>query len=369
MRWADLGGDPLDLFFGIAWSPDSKTVLVDKSDLYIKDRRLFLVDPVTGTKLLLRETDPKNVTAEWWSDWAPDGHEIYFTSDRDNDYHLYYQSRRRAGGEPKPITSGKFAVFSVSVSPAAHAVFIVTNQGNRRAPSFPRAARGRHAATNHRNRGHHSPVPSPDGQYFADVFSNDTTPPDLYLSTPPNLRPQVSSTQQITHSPLPEFDDYHWVAAKYVDFPNVNDGICCTHASLYRPASTRQRNIQRYWAPSTAIPSITNGEAASFIPHGDWTSTSPSKGTSFSTSTSAAVQGMARPSVNASAWITAASMSTIYIVASISRGQGFVDEHRVGIWGSSYGGLLTTMSLFTRPGVYQAGVAGAPATSLFHAHR
>ena len=40
---------------------------------------------------------------------------------------------------------------------------------------------------------------------------------------------------------------------------------------------------------------------------------------------------------------------------------------RVGMWGSSYGGLLTTTSLFTYPGVYKAGVAGAPATSLFHA--
>jgi len=48
-------------------------------------------------------------------------------------------------------------------------------------------------------------------------------------------------------------------------------------------------------------------------------------------------------------------------------GQGFVDEHRVGIWGSSYGGLLTVTSLFKKPGVYKAGVAGAPATSLFHA--
>ncbi len=45
----------------------------------------------------------------------------------------------------------------------------------------------------------------------------------------------------------------------------------------------------------------------------------------------------------------------------------YVDMARVGIWGSSYGGLLTTMSLFTKPGVYKAGVAGAPATSLFHA--
>jgi dipeptidyl-peptidase 4 len=48
-------------------------------------------------------------------------------------------------------------------------------------------------------------------------------------------------------------------------------------------------------------------------------------------------------------------------------GQGYVDEKRVGIWGSSYGGLLTAMSLFKKPGVYQAGVAGAPATSLYHA--
>ena len=44
-----------------------------------------------------------------------------------------------------------------------------------------------------------------------------------------------------------------------------------------------------------------------------------------------------------------------------------MDPGRVGIWGSSYGGLLTTMSLFTKPGVYHAGVAGAPAPSLFHA--
>jgi len=43
--------------------------------------------------------------------------------------------------------------------------------------------------------------------------------------------------------------------------------------------------------------------------------------------------------------------------------RGVADPKRVGIWGSSYGGLLTTMSLFTKPGVYAAGVASAPATN------
>ena len=46
---------------------------------------------------------------------------------------------------------------------------------------------------------------------------------------------------------------------------------------------------------------------------------------------------------------------------------GFVDMDRIGIWGSSYGGLMTAMSLFKKPGVYKAGVAGAPATNVWHA--
>ena len=45
----------------------------------------------------------------------------------------------------------------------------------------------------------------------------------------------------------------------------------------------------------------------------------------------------------------------------------YVDGDRIGIWGWSYGGLMTTMSLFKKPGVYKAGVAGAPATNVWHA--
>ena len=81
VRWADIGADPLDLIFGVSWSPDSQSLLVDKSDLYIKDRRLLLVKAHDGSStLLLRETDPGNVTAEWWSDWAPDGRGVYLIS-------------------------------------------------------------------------------------------------------------------------------------------------------------------------------------------------------------------------------------------------------------------------------------------------
>jgi dipeptidyl-peptidase-4 len=39
----------------------------------------------------------------------------------------------------------------------------------------------------------------------------------------------------------------------------------------------------------------------------------------------------------------------------------FVDPGRIGIWGSSYGGTLTVFSLLKKPGLFQAGVAAAPA--------
>ncbi|WP_150531625.1 alpha/beta hydrolase family protein, partial [Staphylococcus aureus] len=42
--------------------------------------------------------------------------------------------------------------------------------------------------------------------------------------------------------------------------------------------------------------------------------------------------------------------------------QGHADPKRIGIWGSSYGGLMTVMSLSKKPGLYAAGIAGAPAT-------
>jgi dipeptidyl-peptidase-4 len=43
----------------------------------------------------------------------------------------------------------------------------------------------------------------------------------------------------------------------------------------------------------------------------------------------------------------------------------YVDASRMGLWGSSYGGLLTVFTLLKKPGLFAAGVAGAPATDPF----
>jgi len=50
--------------------------------------------------------------------------------------------------------------------------------------------------------------------------------------------------------------------------------------------------------------------------------------------------------------------------------QGFIDPNRVGIYGWSYGGYMTLMALMQEPGVWAAGVSGAPVTdwALYDTH-
>jgi len=356
VRWADLGPESLDLIFNVDWAPDNSTLLVDKSDLYIKDRRCLLVDPVTGkSSLLFGEKDSKNVTAEWWAGWAPDGRGVYFTSDRDNDYHVYYVPR--GGGAPKPISAGDWAVFSVSVTPLA--LFIVSNQGKPEERQFFRVPLDGGTPVRLSNQpGTHEPVISPDGRFGADRFSNDLTPPDLYLIELDN-----DSQRQVTRSPLPDFKDYRWMAARYVTFGKDLHGRLTLppnfDATKKYPAilgSVYSNTVRNQWGGRNAHPTwgldqylaqqgyiLLNVDIAGSSGHGK----------AFRQRIGLNYGGV--------------DTEDLYSGVKFLESQGYVDMKRIGIWGSSYGGLLTTMSLFKRPGVFRAGVAGAPATSLFHA--
>ena len=366
VRWADLGPDPLDEISSVAWSPDGRELLVDKSDLYIKDRRLLIIDAASGTsRMLLREQDPHNVTAEWWADWSPDGQGVYFTSDRDNDYHVYYEPR--AGGQPRAVTRGPWAVFSATLSHAARALYVVTNEGRaeeRQVYRVPLTGGTPQRLTT--TPGTHDPVVSPDGRTLADVYSNDLAPPDLYVQATRPAGP--TGARRVTHAPLPEFEQYHWVAARYVDFSNLNDGARL-HARLTLPPD---------FDPHRKYPAIL-GSVYSNTVHNQWGGRvyHPTWGIDQYL----AQQGYVIMNVDISGSsgygkafrqriaedYGGVDVEDLYSAVRYLVAQGYVDEHRVGIWGSSYGGLLTTMSLFKRPGVFRAGVAAAPATSLYHA--
>lgn len=366
VRWADLGPEPMDLIFSYSWSPRGEQLVVDKGDLFVKDRRILLVNAATAaTRLLVQERDSMNVTAEWRTTWAADGGGVYFTSDRATDYHIWYAPVD--GRAPRAITSGEWAVFGYTLTP--NGIALVANSGRPEERQILRVPLAGGAATRVSLRaGTHTPSISPDGKWAAVVFSNDTTPPDLYLTDLSARSPSLASERRVTTSPRAEFARYTWTTPRYVTFPSRADGATL-HARLqlppgYQPdrrypviiGSVYSGTVRNQWGGRNAHPLwgldrvlLERGYVIMAVD----VAGSSGHGTAFRRRIRLDYGGIDVEDLHSGVeWLVA---------------QGIADAARVGIWGSSYGGLLTTMSLFTKPGVYKAGIAGAPATNVFHA--
>jgi dipeptidyl-peptidase-4 len=233
VRPMNLGANRIDEIFAYEWAPDGHALAVDTSDVFVKDRRIIVVEPSTGiAREWYREQNPENVTAQWTVRWAPDGRGLYFLSDRDEDYHLYQLATR--GAPPTRITHGQWAVSEFEVSPTAASLFFVANEGRPEERHVYRVSLDGGAVTRlSRRSGTHAPVVSPDGRFAADMFSSDDTPYDLFLI---RLAPSgaADDEHQVTSSPLPSFSRYRWAKAQYVTFRSRTDGVTL-HGRLTLP--------------------------------------------------------------------------------------------------------------------------------------
>ncbi len=359
-RFFDLGGAPVDPIFSYRWSRDGR-LLVDTSDLYVKKRRILVVEPAAGTvREIYREEEPENVTAYWQAEWAPDGRAVYFLSDRDEDYHVYRMPLE--GGTPARITSGDFAVSQFAVTPTA-LVFVANSPRPEDRQIFRVGLEGGDVVRMSRERGTHTPVISPDGRFAASLFSSDRMPPELLVT---QLQGGVET--RVTRSPLPEFDRLSWVSPEYVSFESHVDGATI-HGRLQVPqgldrtkkhpaivGSIYSNTVRNQWGGRNAHPLwglerrlLEKGYVLFNIDiRGSW-----GRGKSFRRGIGKDYGGIDVEDI----------VSGVRYLSSLP----FVDSERIGIWGSSYGGLLTCMSLFTRPELFRAGVAGAPATNVLHA--
>lgn len=367
VRWLTLGGDPMDVIHGYAWSPARDELAIDLSDVFVKDRRVLRADAATGAVTeLVREREPRNVSAEWWVDWAPDGDAVYFTSDREDDYHVWRVGR--TGGAPSRMTRGAFAVFQATVLPRG-GVAAVANPGRPEERHLVLARDGRDATTVQvtTRRGTHAPVLSPDGRWAADVFSSDSVPPDLYLHALDGTRGPAQG-RRLTTSPSPDFAAYRWAMPQYVTFTNPVDGATL-HGRLILPPGHRRgtrlplvvgsaysNTVRNQWGGRTAHPLWGLDQV---LAHRGYAilavdvAGSSGHGTAFRRRIRLDYGGIDVEDLAAGVrWAVA---------------EGIADSARVAIWGSSYGGLLTTKSLFTKPALYRAGIAGAPATNVRHA--
>ncbi|AHE54012.1 S9 family peptidase [Sphingomonas sanxanigenens] len=352
--------------WGYGLSRDGKRLFVSGSDMEAKEHTIYMFDVASGTRETFYQLrEPKHIRPDWQVAWAPGDDGLIILTDRDGWLHLYHQ--RSAGAAPRQITSGEWEIASFEVDAAKRQLYFVANKSYIPERQLYRVAvaGGAVQRISPETAGTNQPVWSPDFRHVASQFSSDTMPPELTMID--TAKPGRAT--QVTRSPQPEFYAQTWSNTGYVEFPSHVDGQkLIGRVSLpanYDPSkryplivgSVYSDAVQNQWGGRRAHP--TWGLDQYFVAQGYIVLNVNLRGS----------WGQGREH-NQAQWHSYGTMDindlesgVRYLVA-----KNYVDPARVGIWGSSYGGLMTIMSLAKKSDVYAAGIAGAPATNVWHAY-
>jgi dipeptidyl-peptidase-4 len=354
LRLMDLPDPTANKINGFTWSPSGELLLDRESDTAV-DRWLEIVDPATAARReIWHDHRESRVYTDSWSGWHPDGKRVLFVSDADDYYRLYLLTPREGASSPRPLTSGPYDI--ADPVPAAGSVYFTSTEPNpAERQVFRTGAEGGPAVKVTTRAGTYAPpVVSPDGQVLALLANDDVTPTELYLADArggPAERP-------ITHSPSPEFADYHWARPRYVTFPGP-DGFTL-HARIIEPTNLeRTRRYPVVFGPvySNTVRNRWGGQNGLLqqllVQHGYIVVQVDVRG-----STGYGRTFREKFLMDFAGGDLDDLESTVHYLKTFP----YIDGTRMGIWGSSYGGTLTVYSLLRKPGLFQAGVAGAPAT-------
>ncbi|MDX1460663.1 MAG: prolyl oligopeptidase family serine peptidase, partial [Xanthomonadales bacterium] len=349
--------------FGI--SSDGSRLFINGSDLLVKHHRIDLYELDSGERIVFyQEHDPHHLRPDWRAAWAPGDQGLVIMTDRDGYLHLYHQ--RSARSRPRALTSGHWEVASLWTDYDSDHVYFVSNRSHLADKQLYRVPinGGDVERVGPERHGTHVPVFSPDMLHAASLFSDDRTPHELY-----HIDLSTGAMTQITRSPRPEFYQQQWADVRYVTFPARTDGVTLVgrlslppdyeHGRTYPliVGSVYSDSVLNQWGGRQSHPTwgldqylVANGYVLLNVNvRGSW-----GQGRQHN-------QGLRHG-------YGIVDIEDLHSGVEYLVREGVADPDRVGIWGSSYGGLMTMMSLFKKPGVYKVGIAGAPATNVAHAY-
>ncbi|HUU35755.1 MAG TPA: prolyl oligopeptidase family serine peptidase, partial [Vicinamibacterales bacterium] len=354
------------------WSPSGRLLIDQVSDTGA-ERWLYVVAPrrsAPGTgaggaaapRLIWHDRRDSRIYPSYVARWHPDGQRIVFVADLAERDQLFVLDPEAAAPTPVALTpdtwdvAGERGAATLVANAALKAlVFTGTARGPYERHVYRLAPGDRAPVALTSLAGVHVPVLSPDGRTLASLWSDDVTPTELLVGAA-----QPGATlRRVTTSPPPGFAAQPWVRARYGTFTNAVDGFT-VHARIQEPATLD---------PSRKYPVIF-GPVYSNTVRNRWGGLNGALQQYLVQQGYIVVQVDVRGSVGYGRAFREAflmdyggkDLDDLQAVVDGLKTLPYVDDRHMGIWGSSYGGLLSAYALLKRPGMFAAGVAGAPAT-------
>lgn len=347
----------------IVWSPKGSHAVLDIYSLDNKDRWLMLWDTAAHSMSLLdRQRDEAWIGGPGTSSfnnntgWA-DENIFWYQSEATGYSHLY--TIDVSSKAKRQLTSGKYEVQSAQLSNDRKTFYIITNEVHPGEKQFYRiSVTGSNKERLTSMEGANNAVLSPDEKNIAFLYSAYTKPWELYWQ---ENKPAAKAAQVTNKAMTDEFRSYAWKQPELINF-TAKDGAT-VWARLYKPAvpdphkpavifvhgAGYLQNAHKWWSTYFREYMFHNllADNGYYVMDIDYRG-SAGYGRDWRTGIYRFMGGKdLDDNVDAAG----------YLVQHFG-----VDSKRIGIYGGSYGGFITLMALFTKPGTFAAGAALRPVT-------
>jgi dipeptidyl-peptidase-4 len=282
------------------------------------------------------------------------GQQFLWLSERDGFRHIYLYSTN--GKTLKQLTKGSWEVTGITgVDEAAGRIYYTSSETSpleRQFYSIGMTGEGKQSLSS--GSGTHSIAMGPSGRFYLDTFSSVSSPPRTTVHSGDGREIGVYREQNRRLN-----EDYEILPTELVSFQSPDGTLL--YARLIRPAGFEPGKqypavVLVYGGPdSQGVRNVWMGAdldqvlaSSGFVVWQVDNRGSSGRGHAFETPV----------------FRNLGSVELADQVAGIEHlvSMGFVDRARIGIRGWSYGGFMTLNAMLNAPGVFRAGIAGAPVT-------
>lgn len=355
-------------------SPDGQYMVASVRAADNSTRWLVLVDPATGRTTVLdeltdeawiREIGPADNTSGGLG-WLPDNRRVWFLAEHDGWMHLYTVDVTAERPERRQLTSGRFELSSVQLSPDGRTFYLQSNEphpGERHLYTMSVDGGPRTRLT--QLTGAFSGEIAPDNTMFGVIYSSANRPPEVFLlPNTPGAEPR-----QVTTSTSDEWRTFKWVEPQLITY-KARDGAE-VYARLYTPemvGATRH----------PANPAVVFVHGAGYLQNAHRYWSTYYREYMFHHVLASRGYVVLDPDYRASAgygrdwrtaiyrWMGGKDLQDVVDGAKYLVETHKVHPQRIGVYGGSYGGFITLMAMFTTPDVFAAGAALRPVTDWAH---
>jgi dipeptidyl-peptidase-4 len=338
----------------IAWSSRGD-LLVDRETDDATQRWVHVVRPGEAPRLVYQDRRDTRIYTEHGSTWSRDGRTLLLTTDRDDRYRV--AALALPDTTPVPLTPAGSDVQGEAIAlPDGGVAWIAASPIVAERHLWMRPRGGQPVQVT-RRAGTHRIWISPDGRTAASLVSDDVTPPHLVV-----VAMRGGLERVITPPGGPAWSATRLAPPRYLRLASAGDvpGTDSLHAKVWLPEAAKR---------GERVPVIF-GPVYSNTVRNRWGGTYALLQQLLVQRGYAVIQVDVRGSTGygrafREAFLFEWGGRDLADLAATKRwlgSQPWADTTRSGIFGSSYGGLITVYALFRRPGLFRAGVAGAAAT-------